>query len=135
MPLDIRDVRIGNWIITTSAEAWVGRVTAIDGYENKIANEKCGLVPAAWSNPIPISVDILAKAGLEKNSSGDNWKHPEYTIYSTIGLSIGELDGRFYVWNSCEDDFYSWYYPQIEFVHQLQNFYFSQTKQELPIEL
>jgi hypothetical protein len=71
-----------------------------------------------YYNPIPITPEILVKAGFGENGHFFNIRHLEYTLISNR----------------------MWYKTKIidkplKYVHQLQNLYFALTGEELPIEL
>lgn len=86
--------------------------------------------------PIPLTPEILEKVGGEFDDSGDNWGKPNYQLYRVGSIRVGVEDGKVYFYKrSEEDDFYSEFYPEIKTVHQLQNFHFAWTGEELNIEL
>ena len=86
---------------------------------------------------IPLTPEILEKAGFRILDDAGNWKSPEWNIWCSLEthFMIGELNGEYAYYFSAEDDFYSYYSPKIIYLHQLQNLYFALTGQELTIKL
>jgi hypothetical protein len=85
--------------------------------------------------PIPLTPEILEKCGFEKDADPYNWANPDWDIYRIKRMSIGVKEGMFAWYNRSDDDFYSSYYPELKFLHQLQNLYFSLTGEELEVKL
>ncbi len=82
-------------------------------------------------DPLPLTEDILLKCGFEVDEDAGNWHSPEHTIYRTKGFRVGIKDDYIGWYNQADDDFYSSFYPQLHYLHQLQNLYFALTQTEL----
>lgn len=140
--INASELRIGNYIRSNpnGGDGTVIRLHTIgnstvhgESLDGQLKNLKIDL--DRWNEPIPLTPEILQKCGFDKNEDAGNWHSPEHTIYSTKGISVG-VKGDYIGWyNSSEDDFYSSYYPQLKYVHQLQNLYFALTGNELKIDL
>jgi hypothetical protein len=126
------ELRIGNWVILNDNDFKDSGAYCIDSIDISVAKEE----PKRFS-PIPITHDILEKAGFAILENAGNWNNPEYTIYSSkvSYFKIGLLDGDFKYYVSTGDDFYSYYSPKITYLHQLENLYFALTGTELTINL
>lgn len=110
-------LRIGNWIDIDGKRQ---RVLVISN--ELISGDKAALCEPDEVHPIPLTPEILEKAGFGHSDVGGNF----YTLNSVV---IGMLkDGDFYY--SYEDQT-RW----IKYVHELQNLYFALTGTELKIEL
>lgn len=86
-----------------------------------------------WCEPIPITEEILFKCGFENiGSSYNTWglKSNEFSGY----LFTIELDKPFY-FKVCDLLLNHWSERPIQYLHQLQNLYFSLTGEELTINL
>lgn len=80
--------------------------------------------------PIAITPQILYKAGFEIDDS----VHSNCTAYKLKRHSfmVAAKQGKFWYYNYCdEDDHYSSFWPELKYFHQLQNFFFAYTGQEL----
>ena len=118
------ELRIENWII-------------IDGVVQKV--DRIGQDPLLESNgielfyinryrvdecfPIPLTPEILVKAGFECSSKGF-WIHPNW-----YNLSLKYMRGT----HALRCNFMDIVANNIDYLHQLQNLYFALTGQELPI--
>jgi hypothetical protein len=91
-----------------------------------------------WENEIigtiPLTPEILIKCGFSVNDKAGNWHSIGHTIYSVKGFSVGVRKKYIGWYNKCEDDFYSTFYPEIKYLHQLQNLYYALTGVELEVK-
>lgn len=133
--VDNKELRLGNILKGTTREGSVlvapvheimdSEVSLIfEGLAHKFTHDRI--------DPIPLTPEILEKAGFEK--IGDNG----YIIYEFEDEK--NANEGFYV--ECEGDGYAYYYPsntamdvQINYLHQLQNLFFCLTGEELKINL
>jgi len=76
---------------------------------------------AAESDPIPITPEILVKAGFVAGSDSLYYKDSKFTVYNRFG-NFGLVGGGL-SWN------------EFKYVHQLQNLHFALTGEELTFEL
>ena len=104
------ELRIGNWITFDGLEAQVTAIPEGDFYED----EKF--------KPIPITDEWLVKVGFESNNSSSNF----LTYYNE------RYDYRIEI----HQDGDVWFdeLRKIQYVHQLQNLYFTLTGQELEMQ-
>jgi hypothetical protein len=133
--INANEIRIGNWV------EYGGETLSVGGISESVAtlypkppvvNICYVLVPAEVSydeiNPIPLSPEILEKAGFKWSNSINHWiitwgingvhfiKFDEY--YDKFSFQLGQA-----------------HYKVLDYVHQLQNLYFALTGEELNIEL
>jgi hypothetical protein len=86
-------------------------------------------------SPIPLTHEILGKAGFVKDKEGDYWIDLQTNYLKAIFMN----DGVYPVWcclaelSSEKEQFAS--LNRINHLHQLQNLYFALTGTELPIKL
>lgn len=92
------------------------------------------------NNPHPYSYielipEWLERMGFEIDDDAGNWGSPDHKIYKLENSSFGVgIKGDYIGWhNQVADDFYTSYYPELKYVHQLQNLYFALTSKELTI--
>ena len=100
-----KELRIGNWV-----ETFEGVIQIQNGWEIDEGNE---------CQPIPLTEEWLLKFGFEYSDlNGDSglWKIPPFQIYGKYNQFIYE------------------YALDVNYVHQLQNLYFSLTGEELTIK-
>lgn len=122
--INANELRIGNWVSNGQKRFSVDPNVIYDlhNYEGYSLD------------PIPITPEILEKAGFKTESHFAN-----FVIYKLNGInfSIAENnDKTYWYYNYCdEDDYYSRYWPELKHLHQLQNFYFAWTGKELAINL
>lgn len=137
--IQANELRIGNWVHYNNGHyceiTAIGSRTILGQQFFNIDKGNDHPIIDEHINPIPITPEILENAGFKINEDAGNWKHSEMKIWKDKRKMIGEEDGKFYLYNQCEDDYYSWYYPEIKYVHQLQNLYFALTGEELEFKL
>ncbi len=87
--------------------------------------------------PIPLSEELLIKAGFEKIENHHYWhsRNEGATFYNLNGFIIWEKNGKYSQYYDCEDDQYSWVGGNIENVHTLQNKFYYYVGKEITIEL
>lgn len=135
-----KELRCGNYVIGATGEvqevAYVGETI---GLHNKIGGtDKYQKMPIISFDidhlkPVPLSPEILEKAGFKIDEDAGNWNTPDHTIYSNGKGSVG-VKGDFIGWYfSAGDDYYSWF-KEVKYLHQLQNLFFSLCGEELTIE-
>jgi hypothetical protein len=132
--MDARELRIGNWVQTHLADFAGGKYKRVDG--NIIASydavQNASRIVIGDISPIPLTPEILEKAGFVKQNNG--WVHggPKgylVTVFSLYdnNMAQGELDLQLNGSNLPM--------PNVKYLHQLQNLYFALTGEELNIEL
>lgn len=142
--IDIKELRIGNWVMAPLGEYM--QVQQLGHHEKSdyiFAKCKTGY-GANGFEPIPLTAEILEKAGFEQD--GGEFMHPNNTDFDLMfccsenglwcaynfGYGNGatpfqEHSSPAYIANPICNPF--------KYVHQLQNLYFAITGQELEIEL
>jgi len=114
--MDAKELMIGNWVFGgPGTEKKQFKVTRDFLYE------LIGTGNDDYYDPIPITPEILKRAGFEKD--GDDY------AFDGDGLRITDENGHYY----CNGGYP--YDVELEFVHQLQNLYFALTGDELEINL
>jgi len=82
---------------------------------------------------IPLTEEWLLKFGFE--SQGEVFVGYEqnliYQYYYCKGFGIALIGDTFRLWINSEDDWYSFPWTELNFVHELQNLYYALTKTEL----
>ena len=122
------DLRLGNWV------SHMRMKREDDGYTTFYENMKVTR-DILWDmtkrnykdrnkkyQPIPLTEEILLKAGFEKRQD------TMWTIYNKSWISLYKMMGGEYY--EVEDT-----YTSLKYVHSLQNLYFALTGEELEIEL
>jgi hypothetical protein len=117
------EVRIGNWLLMEYLDSKYVQVTAVSDKSGIVINR--APITSSILKGIPVTPEILLKAGFYKQDE-NYYVHDESYIWimledMTIGLFI----------LPCENDADI----SVKYVHQLQNFYFALTGEELKIEL
>jgi len=127
------ELRIGNWIEATQLGGIYGKVAAlpkeglmIEGFDFKILY--------ASQDPIPLTPEILEKAGFEKQKTDDDTVY--YTLrlndnlHCDLSLIEGDKNGICEVCLFPYEDYFRYKY-----VHQIQNLVQSLTGKELNLQL
>lgn len=144
--IQANELRIGNWVnlgLRDDIKNY-GKVLSIGSLEQKFEQVYCECEESfEWAFKdnycgIPLTPEILNKCGFKKDLDTKQWSNPSDTVGILIdehnrlrekrGLEIDERREGFFV-----ETYYS--YIELEYLHQLQNLYFSLTGTELVINL
>jgi hypothetical protein len=123
--MKVSELRIGNWVKFPKPDfgylnpGQITLTTFADMYDDDNRVE-----------PIPLSEEWLLKFGFEKITYGNGG----YQITSTKGKIVVLTDNSVYVYSGLGDEESYGFRPDIDYVHQLQNLYYSLTSQELTIK-
>jgi len=118
------ELRIGNYVYHHCSTI----VEVIDSHKIEIESINHG-----FFEPIPLTEEWLLKFGfiLEKDLVLLREDEKEYQVYIK-NISIIDIKGSYYFWIGIEEDnWYSFEWTKIEYVHQLQNLNFAITGEEL----
>lgn len=108
--IDVRELRIGNWVIFNGANSEV----TISQLSHNLHN---------YFEPIPLTPEILEKCGFTEIANSGDFYSEQYNF----GLNK-ESDGNFSVYNNYDLEIKN---IQLKHLHQLQNLVFLLTNQEL----
>lgn len=118
------DLRIGNWI-TVSGVSY--RISAIS--ETKVYfKARKGAVIQEELHPIPITQELLEKAGFKQRGTTD--------LFDKIpneGFTYQMHSNKIMLFHSKDNTLCHWLNTRIVFLHQLQNFYYHLTGREIQI--
>ncbi len=119
MSIQAKELRLGNWVYNGFGEA-----VKIHGI---ISEGNTGGYNLKTLNPIPLTPEILEKAGFVKTG--------RYAIGAGGYITYGK--GRIELLQPKKGDPYilAFYEVKIQYLHQLQNLYFALTGTELTIKL
>lgn len=145
--LSLNDLRIGNYVGATLAESIPLDLSEYSDFDVRCFHSN-GFLPykisdgqdidnAKWYFPIPLSKLWLEKFGFKVNKEkGFNGRTDEHhVVLSKGGFDIVEIDDNFHLWIEIEEDtWYSYKSTKIDYVHELQNIFFSLRKKELKDE-
>jgi len=109
--MEAKELRIGNWIYSNTDKD-IYRVDLIESWRNYLS-----------ISAIPLTEEWLLRVGFEKTESG-NYSNEEGSFELIHNNVIGfrfAVEGQYA-------------YPEIKYVHQLQNLYFALTGLELTYE-
>ena len=118
--IQANELRIGNWILWNMPGGSIQPILVAS-------------IPLDDDNysPIPLTTEILEKAGFEKD---EDYTTHEGKMYVSFNLpdgttidKLGDNDFEYHVWDNYE--------KHIKYLHQLQNLYFALTGEELEINL
>jgi len=114
------ELRIGNWIKTTDEVFRPGEQTV-----HKIENNHINNYHYSFCEPIPLTEEWLAKLGFEGIDEDGLWQRPDNECFQ---IQLPTLDEEIqHIWDAAFTG------APCQFVHQLQNLYFSLTGEELKI--
>ena len=138
--IDIREIRIGDVLINTvdNVDCVVESIDRTMGIDSIYAVKDCELYVYPKENycKIPIAEDLLLQLGFQKEV--DEISRKEFYMYLPNGFRVdinkySNTLGRDYgihIDNLCSDSVLS---GDIQYLHQLQNYIYDSTKQELDI--
>lgn len=109
------ELRVGNWVYRT--EGFKTFKTKVSGNTIACAGSDGEI---DFISPIPLTPEILQKAGFERFTNSD-------FIKGEVNLWIGN--------NNINFSINAYYHTSIKHLHQLQNFYYALTGEELEINL
>jgi hypothetical protein len=120
------DLRIGNWITVRGKITYITAITPttvqLNGFETHENVEDL--------HPIPISNEMLLKAGFQQRSANGLYdKVPEG------GFSYHLPSHSVMIRHAPENVLCHWLNTQIVFLHQLQNFFYYLTGIDIPVKL
>lgn len=118
------DLRIGNWI-TVSEVTY--RVTALSETKVHFKGRKGG-VSHEEIHPIPITQEILEKAGFKKKEKSDL-----FDKFPNEGFTYHLYSHKVMIFHGPHNTLCHWLSTQIDYLHQLQNLYYCLTGRELSI--
>lgn len=120
------DLRIGNWITVSDV---IYQLTAVSEKKVHFNGQKVGVMQEELQ-PIPLTQEILEKAGFKKREKSDLFdKIPiEGFTYHLHGQKI-------MIYHGPHNTLCHWLNTRIVFLHQLQNFYYCLTGREIIISL
>jgi hypothetical protein len=117
------DLRLGNWV-KNDCDDKLFRVDAVDILTCYNDND--------WLLPIPLTPELLVKAGFTKHLSSDkvlyHFFKGENPVTHDWLIDLNWIIGREY-------PFYKNGYHEIKYLHQLQNLFYSLTGEELEVNL
>jgi hypothetical protein len=123
--IDPKELRIGNWVLTRGGKMELGNV-----YPVKL--ERINKQNLHLYNPIPLTPEILGKCGFLKLCSDEYMVLPYFTLKkdSVVGTADDEVFlQEWYLYLGTEKEELNQY--ECKYLHQLQNFVFFMTGQEL----
>ncbi len=126
--MNAKELRIGNWILLetqVTLPSW-HRVMPKDIYD---ISE--GLITLQSLSPIPLTPEILEKAGFVRPSEIRDASWDAYILNGLMALVIKRYDGWMVM--NYDGSFFS--SVILKYLHQLQNLYFALTGTELEITL
>lgn len=139
--IDKNELRLGNWLITERGipqqVAYVGDTI---GFHNEIGGTDKHQKNPIFSydidyiQPIPLTPEILEKAGFIENPDHEHPQFDEYIHSECKKFGIGDFNGEFWIVDAI-DQWFGSTQPELKYLHQLQNLYFSLCGTELNIEL
>lgn len=132
------EARIGNYfgygvhqveITGISTKEVPNSVVRRDHFFVKWLGHHCHCVYSAELEPIPLSLEWLLNAGFELNDNGQ----PQIDTHEGYALSISAGDNpyKYTAWHVIKADHKYFMFSRCEFVHQVQNLFFSIMGHEL----
>lgn len=129
------EIRVGNWLNDPRQYDPKFFPKTENGYFQATARD---IQYAEEFEPIPLTELILMENNfiIDDCKGFDTSDDDYYKVYSFNGFDIAFIEETFYVWHELEDSYCNFYiHNKIEFVHQLQNAYFTNKGEELEINL
>lgn len=132
--MNYSELRIGNLIYSSNGKIIPVRVINCNGVLNS------GYSPTyqvASCNGIPLTEEILIKAGFViDEDAGIMIENDDKRVIYKNKIHISVLDGVYRLFVDIdEDQWYSFEWAEIKYLHELQNLFFALTKTELNITL
>ena len=127
--MDAKELRIGNWVnAILPNKPWM--VDDLVIYHMVKGNIQSVYDPSPVYEPIPLTPEILEKAGFEESQDGYYYnEEATFRIHDNLML----IDMAFF--DSGNDRLYFQNIGDVEYLHQLQNLVYALTGEELTIEL
>lgn len=123
--IQANELRIGNWL--NHHGKFPFQMTLSEFYDLQ-----SGVRSLEYTQPIPLTPEILEKAGFEETGEGeDQFFHKEEKLFGLSRRWDISIEGKEYshIWDG------SFTGRTIKYVHELQNLYFALTGTELNINL
>lgn len=105
-PVMIQEIRTDHY--------WIHRI----GYDESVLSSEL--------HPIPLTEDLLMDFGFEAKGDDGEWYHPSEELFELHHNYLAQ-DGFTHIWDGAYTE------AKVEFVHQLQNLFFSLCGKELSI--
>lgn len=128
--MNAKELRINNWVNHSNSAIWIDEVK-----NTPIRVDIDVLSNIQYYEPIPLSPSILEKCGFvvfENKSNIDGVECRLEIDHKTMFTSCGKINGGLVVMGLCGGNYFM---KNIEFLHDLQNVYYSITQTELNIKL
>lgn len=130
--IEPKELRLGNIVDCEQLGGW-GIVTEIGAKSFKVKGFGLGLLYDR-NDPIPLTKEILLKCGFTIGGEGGILNQDllgiSLPIDSAVNGILQDKSGNIVIVGSE----FKYTEPKIEYLHQLQNFWFTNTNQELPIK-
>ena len=128
--MKVNELRIGNWYNHLGEFKQVTPNTILEVWEAQ----------RQWCKPIPLTPEILEKAGFKDDGSGSGWYMLNYftdceLTAEVMCLQVNTISFRCAISDTDYDSAPSMTAIRMNYVHQLQNLYFALTGEELNINL
>lgn len=132
------ELRIGNWVIFNDNTDREGQVAELHKYH---AYLKCSYIPDHYEikvtgcdvtyeqlNPIPLTPEILERYGFEKVGKTNEIYDININLNSILRIGINQLLNFALI---KDDEYFFTLGSKVQYVHQLQNLFFSLENKEL----
>ena len=87
------------------------------------------------AEPIPLTPELLERCGFKRDADSECIGYENIVfIWRSNEMELAEKNGRFYIYEPCEDPWYSSCGTEIVSVHQLQNVYYVLSGEELTVK-
>jgi hypothetical protein len=115
------EFRIGNIVDYLGSPTIINSISGIE--ETYVSTRKSGIMPINAFKPIPLTEDWLLKCGFEKDEKNEYWFWKKCVSVSVLGyIELLSFNRQSFKTNI-----------QLQYIHQLQNFYFALTGEELVV--